>query len=171
MLNNDVTRYANGRAVGFLIFLVVFWFLVAPAVDKCSEMPGSPRLQAGQRIMFQMAGRENLRQVGFFETHPSAKPSDFVNMVSEPDHALWPPAPPSRDPVTDLRTSGNRIYMPEGLVFSPRTRQTTDSDEIVFLADDDKRMLIVKGYSPGEEEPTFVYDWDFPTTAGEVKLK
>jgi hypothetical protein len=150
--------------------MVILWFLLAPAIEKCSEMPGSPTLQTGQRIMYQMAGRKNLRQVGFFETHPSAKPSDFVNMISDPDHVLWPPPPPSRDPITEARTGGNRIYMPEGLVFSPRKRRSTDVDEIVFDADDEQRLLIVKGYSPNKEEPAFVYDWDFPTTAGKINL-
>lgn len=165
------TRIVAGRLIGFLVSLLFLWFVGAPLIEKCSEMPGSPELQTGQRIIYQMAGRENLQQVDFFENHPGANPSDFVEMVSDPDHVLWPPPPPDSDSAMAVRKDTKRIYAPDGLVFSPRERQTTDSDEIVFDADDAERQLIVRGYSPGNDEATFEYVWDFPTSAGKVALR
>lgn len=164
-------RIVNGRIIGMLAMFLAMFFVLGPLIEKCSKMPGSAELQAGQRIMYQMAGRENLRQVGFFEDYPKARPSDFVTMISDPEHALWPPPPPDRDELVAGRTESNRILMPSGLIFSPGSRQTRDSDEIVYLADDENRQIILRGYSPGEEEMTYEYVWEFPTKAGKIPIR
>lgn len=164
-------RIIGGRAVAMLAMFLLLWFVIGPLIEKCSEMPGTPQLQAGQRIMYQMAGRANLRQVGFFEDHPRAKPSDFVAMISDPDHPLWPPPPPSERPVAGMGGGGdNRILMPEGLAFTAHRPSHQDIDELVYLPDDENLKLILRGYVAGADEPAFEYVWDFPTDAGEVKL-
>lgn len=151
--------------------LGLMFFVVGPLVGKYSEMPGSASLQHGQRVLFQMMGRDTLRSIGFFDEYPEARPSDFVELIKDPNHILWPPEPhKDKRHVPDTSASSNRHLKPASVVFSFHNRTTTDSDEIVLVPDDENRQIILRGYSPGETETTYEYIWDFPTKAGKVKL-
>lgn len=151
--------------------LVLFVFVFPPLFERWSKMPGSPGLQHGQRVLFQMMGRDTLRSIGFFDDHPKALPSDFVRMVDDPNHILWPPEPKKNsDHIPDSGTKSKRLLLPTGVVFSSHERTTQDSDEIVLVPDDANRQIILRGYSPGESEITYEYTWDFPTRAGEIHV-
>jgi len=168
------SRYAQsvkvGRTLGWLIAAVALFVVVGPVIEDCSKMPGTPRLQVGQRVIFQMAGRQNLRQVGFFETYPNARPSDFLRLISDRSNPLWPKEAGAQKLHDEVRLAGDRILAPDELDFSIEAQRHTGRDELVVRADDANQKIIVVGYVAGQSEPAFEYVWDFPTTAGKVPL-
>lgn len=163
--------YKFGRTFGWFVSAVLLFVVIGPMIQECSKMPGTPELQVGQRIVFQMAGRENVRQVSFFESYPDALPSNFVTMVADENHPLWPGKAQEQAIHEQLDTPSNRILRPEGLEFSSWERRFPQSDEIVLNARDEEQKLVVTGYVGGESEPAFEYVWDFPTTAGKIPIR
>lgn len=160
--------YANRKAAGFAFFFIII--LVWPMtllITKCSEMPGSPALQQGQRVLYQMAGKANLEQVGFFK-NTNGSPNAFMTMITDENHVLWPPEMVKKD--HDPRPTSNRIPLPVDLVFSAGERKHLGKDELVYLADDAQQKLVLRGYIAGSEEKAFEYIWDFPTPAGRIPL-
>lgn len=159
---------ANRKALWTMLVISPVLYVMAVWMAKCSEMPGTPALQQGQRVVFQMAGAPNLEQVGFAQTYPDQRPSDFVAMISDPAHPLWPKAKP--DDVY-ASNSSNRVPMPPGVVFDVWERGESASDQIVIDADDEHRTIVVRGYVHGQDAPAFEYTWPFPTKAGRVPVK
>jgi hypothetical protein len=158
----------RNRVLALLIMLPIF-AAVGWGIAKFSKQPGSPELQTGQRIIYQMAGSQTLQKAGFFDAYPEGKPSDFVSFVqSASGEKLWPSPRDKNRP--SYRNTSNRISMPENLTFSAWERSTTNKPQIVYRPDDANGKLLVEGYDPGQDEPAFVYDFDFPTDAGEIPL-
>lgn len=169
---NFAHLHKRNKVLGFLIMLPLFG-LVSWGIIECSEQPGSPALHTGQRIIYQMAGSQTLEKAGFFETYPDGRPSDFVRFLqSRRGDILWPPAPPEKNGYEPSyrQSSDNRIQKPDSLTFSAHDRTTREKPEIVYLPDDANHQIIVKGFDPGQDGPAFVYEFDFPTAAGEIPL-
>ena len=155
------------------VIAVMAWIM-----KDCAKQPGSREVQIGQRIIYQMAGKETLRKAGFYDEYPTAKPSDFVRFVSSGGgEKLWPPVEGTagNDRAVDVpssrQSSSNRVLKPRKLTFSARERTNPDQPQVVYYGDDEKGKIIVEGYDPGKEKPVYTYDFDFPTDAGEIPLK
>jgi hypothetical protein len=171
--DNYAQIHKRNKVLGLLIMLPLF-ALMGWGIKECSKQPGSYEIQVGQRIIYQMAGSQTLDKAGFYETYSDARPSDFVSFLqSRSGQKLWPPSKQdqtsSNEPSYRLESS-NRILKPENLSFAAGERTSWDQPQVVYAADDANNKLLVRGYDPGKDEPMYVYDFDFPTDAGEIPL-
>lgn len=174
MFSSNYAQINKRNKVLSLLIMLPLFALMGWAISECSKQSGSPEIQTGQRIMYQMAGSQTLDKAGFYDVHPDGAPSDFVAFVQSRRGAkLWPSEPKSDrgfEP-SYRQTSSPRIVKPADLTFAAYERTSRDGPQIVYRPDDANQKLIIEGYDPGSEEPAFVYDFDFPTDAGEIPLK
>lgn len=174
MFSSNYAQINKRNKVLSLLIMLPLFALMGWAISECSKQPGSYEIRTGQRIMYQIAGSQTLEKAGFYEAHPDGTPSDFVAFVQSRRGAkLWPSGASSDDGFEPSyrQTSSNRIEKPAALTFAAHQRTSYDKPQIVYRPDDANQKLIVEGYDPGRDEPAFVYDFDFPTDAGEIPLK
>lgn len=166
--------HKRNKVLGVLIMLPLF-ALMGWGIVKWSERPGSPEIYTGQRIIYQMAGSQTLAKAGFFDAYPDGQPADFVSFVqSRSGKKLWPHRQQPKKDVTERsfrNRNSNRIEQPADLTFAAYERTTWDKPQVVYAPDESNEKLIVRGYDPGQDEPMYVYDFEFPTDAGEISLK
>jgi hypothetical protein len=156
-----------------LIGFVTTFVLLAFIISRCSEQPGSAELQRGQRIMYQVMGDETLQKAGFYEAYPGGGPAEFADFASsEQGRILWPMTIGEHKASAMGRAgrSPDRLLRPEALSFSGRTPDSDAGEQIVYVPLDDEGQMEIRGYETPDSEPVFVYQWDFPTDAGEVPL-
>lgn len=169
---NYASIHKRSKVLSFLIIFVLL-AVIGWGITKLSEQPGSYEIKLGQRIVYQMAGSQTLEKAGFFDAYPEGRPSDFVSFVqSRSGQKLWPPPQRAKDDVAlPSYRDDNRLRKPADLRFAAYQRTTWDEPQVVYIPDDANQQLILHGYDPGHEEPLYVYDFDFPTNASEIRLR
>lgn len=163
---------------GFTLKTIVAFALtfggIAYYIISNSEQPGSPTLQQGQRVMYQVMGKETLRAAGFYRAHPTARPSDFVEFAQTPQgRRLWPQSVSEfRDrQVPGFKRSPPRVLKPDYLTFAPNKPDPSGGTQIVYVPRDDTGQIEIQGHERPDAKPVFIYTWDFPTDAGKVPLR
>ncbi|QDG51608.1 hypothetical protein FIV42_12875 [Persicimonas caeni] len=166
----------QGRS-GFTLKTVIAFALtfggIAYFIINSSEQPGSPALQQGQRVMYQVMGKETLQAAGFYKAYPSGRPSDFVNFLqTSQGRRLWPKSVSEhRDAqIPGANRGPSRVLKPDDLSFSAHKPAPSAGRQIVYVPLDDTGQMEVRGYERADAKPVFVYTWEFPTDAGKVAL-
>ncbi len=146
---------------------------IAYFIVRGSEQPGSPALQQGQRVMYQVMGRETLQSAGFYSAHPGGQPSDLVEFLeTQQGQRLWPKTVSEhRDgQIAGAERSPRRVLMPDHLSFTANEPDPSAGTQIVYVPRDEQGQMEVRGYESPSAKPVFIYTWDFPTDAGKVPL-
>jgi hypothetical protein len=164
----------SGFNLNTVIAMVLVFGALSYFITSWSEQPGSMELQQGQRIMYQVMGAETLREAGFYQAYPAARPSDFVNFArTRQGQRLWPQTTKEfRDKqVPGASGDPGRVLQPVDLSFAAESPDQASGKQIVYVPLDETGEIEVRGYERPDAEPVFVYTWEFPTDAGRVQLR
>lgn len=132
----------------------------------CSEDPNAKApiaLKKATAFMKQLSSKRRLSRSSFIAVSPKT-PSRFVSYIfSTLGTADWPPHEDSADPMeVEQAKSIGEMLVPANVHFSPFKLNTKYKQQLVIMADDEKWLIKVEGYTDPSLPPVLKASWPFP---------
>ena len=172
---NPIEAITRGRtpleALGVLVAIVLFVGTCGYAFFHCYSGSYDYDLQLANRVLNEMMGEETLQEAGFFDTHPEATPSAFVEFIDDsPGDDLWPPT--RRQFQSDLHPGADddpgRTLHPADVVFVTDEPDPDEGKQLVYIPDDDAGEMHVEAYLSPDDDPLYTWTHSFPTDADPI---
>lgn len=146
--------------MGFLVVLTTF-LLVGCSEDPNAKAPIA--LKKATAFMKQLSSKRRLSRSSFVAISPKT-PSRFVNFIfSTLGTASWPPHEESADPMEiEQAKSIGEMLVPANVHFSPFKLNNKFKQQLVIMADDEKWLIKVEGYTDPSLPPVLKASWPFP---------
>lgn len=127
----------------------------------CQSAP-DPDLKQANAAMAAMATDRTLAQSCYSAVYPDGEASDFVNyLFSELGAVEWPIA---FDEMEEEQFEAiGQPFLPSNVTVSLSQRKQPNSKEIVLVADDESRSILVSGYLEASNDIVFEDQWSLGT--------
>ena len=100
-----------------------------------------------------------LTRSAFYVAYPDGKPTDYVNYIFSTMGSAEMPYAFDEFEAEQMRSIG-QVPFPSTVTLVPHSRDATADRQLVVSADDERGMLIVRGYLKGTEEPVLEKEWE-----------
>lgn len=147
--------------------MVVFRRLIGPllilfALSACDRAPEAPSdiRQAAAAIKGTTSSRM-LSRSAFYVAFPNGKPSDYVRYAFSTMGSAEMPYAFDEFEAEQMRAIGQSVFPPT-VTLLPHSRDPNIDRQLVLTGNDERGVLIVRGYVQGTVEPVLEKEWALP---------
>jgi len=132
--------------------------------------PPDEDLTAANTAFSQMASNRSLSRSCFSVAYPDGQASDFIDyLFSDLGSAEWPVAFDEYEE-NAMRSIG-QVPLPSNVVVSRLNRTSPSQKELVLVANNAERKVLVKGYLANEPKVVFEDEWPIGTAAADEMVQ